>query len=243
VRTYPSHSSILYTLHLKHAGCEYPNDTSRRERFQASTTVCGHSIRFRSNTCGQIRAAEPSEKVLIGGADPRCRSRAEWIRIMEIKIEKGAILSQYPPTNGPCPHGLTARSSSSGRLFASSRRISPFRSIGMSSIEIHFKVKVLVAFIQDLGPFVGIDIVSILPCIMLFQKPVPPNLKLESISEPSSVDVLLHDPEVLIVDLHRWWSQFPPMWDRIGNGFGKDIDMKYIMNFPLRGQGESIREV
>jgi hypothetical protein len=46
--------------------------------------------------CGQIRAAEPSEKTSIGGADPRRRSRAERIRIMEIKIEKGAILSQYP---------------------------------------------------------------------------------------------------------------------------------------------------
>jgi hypothetical protein len=107
----------------------------------------------------------------------------------------------------------------------------------MSPVEIYLKVKVLVAFIQDLGPFIGIDIISILPCI------VPPNLKLESISEPSSVDVLLHDPEVLIVDLHGWWSRFPPMWDRIGNGFGKDIDMKYIVNFPLCGQGESICEV
>jgi hypothetical protein len=27
VRTYPSHSSILYTLHPKCTGCEYPNDT------------------------------------------------------------------------------------------------------------------------------------------------------------------------------------------------------------------------
>jgi hypothetical protein len=33
------------------------------------------------------------------------------------------------------------------------------------------------------------------------------------------------------------------MWDRIGNGFGKDVDVKYIVNFPLRGQGELIREV
>jgi hypothetical protein len=94
VRTYPSHSSILYTLHPKRAGCEYPNDTSQREQFQASTTVCGHSIRFRSNTCGQIHVVELSEKALIGGANPRCQSRAEWIGITEIKIEKGAILSQ-----------------------------------------------------------------------------------------------------------------------------------------------------
>jgi hypothetical protein len=72
---------------------------------------------------------------------------------------------------------------------------------------------------------------------------VPPNLKLELIPEPSSIDVLLHDPEILIVDFHGWWSWFPPMWDRIGDGFGKDVNVKYIMNFPLCGQGESIREV
>jgi hypothetical protein len=55
--------------------------------------VCGHSIRFRSNMCGQIRAAELSEKMSIGGADPRRQSRVERIVITEIKIEKGAILS------------------------------------------------------------------------------------------------------------------------------------------------------
>jgi hypothetical protein len=32
---------------------------------------------------------EPSEKVSIGGANPRRRSRAERIGITEIKIEKG----------------------------------------------------------------------------------------------------------------------------------------------------------
>jgi hypothetical protein len=70
---------------------------SQQEQFQASTMVCGHSIRFRSNTCGQIHVAELSEKASIGGADLRHWSRAEWIRIMEIKIEKGAILLQAPP--------------------------------------------------------------------------------------------------------------------------------------------------
>jgi hypothetical protein len=159
------------------------------------------------------------------------------------KNRKRCDIIAVPPTNGPCPHGLMVRSSLSGWLFASSRRIGPLRSVRMSSIEIHFQVEVLVALIQDLGPFVGIDIVSILPCIVLFRKPIPLNLKLESISEPSSVDVLLHDPEVLIVDLHGRWSRFPPMWDCIGNSLGKDVDVKYIVNFPLRGQGEPIREV
>jgi hypothetical protein len=191
-----------------------------------------------SNTCGGAKREDVdrrsrSETLEQSGADRNNRN----------KNRKRCDIIAVPPTNGPCPHGLMARSSSPGWLFASSRRIGPFRSVRMSSIEIHFKVEVLVAFNQDLGPFVRIDIISILPCIVLFQKPIPPNLKLEPISEPSSIDVLLHDPEVLIVDLHGWWSQFPPMWDRIGNGFGKDVDVKHIVNFPLRGQGESICEV
>jgi hypothetical protein len=62
--------------------------------FQASTTVCRHSIHFRSDRCGQIHTVEPSEKASIGGANPRCQSRAEQIGITEIKVEKGAILSQ-----------------------------------------------------------------------------------------------------------------------------------------------------
>jgi hypothetical protein len=125
----------------------------------------------------------------------------------------------------------------------SSRRIGPSGSIRMSSIEIYLKVEVLVALLQDLGAFVGIDIVSALPCIVFFRKPVPPNFKLESISEPLSINVLLHDPEVLIIDFHGRWSQFPLMWDHIGNGLGKDINMKYIVNSPLCGQGELIHEV
>jgi hypothetical protein len=130
-----------------------------------------------------------------------------------------------------------------GWLFASGRRIGLFGSIRMSLIEIHLKVEVLIALLQDLGPFVGVNIISVLPCIMFFGKPIPPNLKLEPISEPLSVDVLLHDPEILIVDFHRRWSWFLPMWDHIGDGLGKDVNVKYIVNFPLCGQGESIREV
>jgi hypothetical protein len=113
----------------------------------------------------------------------------------------------------------------------------------MSSIEIHFKVEVLVTLLQDLGPLVRVDIISVLPCIMFLGKPVPPNLELELISEPPSVDVLLHDPEILVVDFHGQWSQFPSMWDHIGDGLGKDVNVKYIVNFPFCGQGESIREI
>jgi hypothetical protein len=40
--------------------------------------------------------AELSKKASISRANPRCWSRAEQIGIMEIKIEKGAILLHRP---------------------------------------------------------------------------------------------------------------------------------------------------
>jgi hypothetical protein len=55
--------------------------------------VCRHSICFRSLGYGQIGTVEPSKEAVISGANPRCRSRVEQIGIMEIKIEKGVILS------------------------------------------------------------------------------------------------------------------------------------------------------
>jgi hypothetical protein len=45
--------------------------------------------------------AEPCKKVLISRANPRHWSRVEQIGIMEIKIEKGAILLQV------CPHSMS----------------------------------------------------------------------------------------------------------------------------------------
>jgi hypothetical protein len=98
------------------------------------------------------------------------QSRADWNN--GNKNRKRCDIIAVPPTNGPCPHGLTARSSLFGQLFVSSRRIGPFGSIRVSSIEIHLKVKVLIALLQDLGPIVGVDIVSVLPCIVFFGKPV-----------------------------------------------------------------------
>jgi hypothetical protein len=76
VRTYPSHSSILYTLNPKHAGCEYPNDTSWQHGFQASTMVCGHSIHFRSNRYGQIGMTELGEHTSIGGSKSKASEQS-----------------------------------------------------------------------------------------------------------------------------------------------------------------------
>jgi hypothetical protein len=98
VRTYPSHSSSLYTLNPKCTGCEYPNNTSQQHGFQASTTVCGHSIHFRY-VSGQMGMAEPNEKALIGRSKTKTseQSGADWNN--GIKIEKGVILLQYYCTN------------------------------------------------------------------------------------------------------------------------------------------------
>jgi hypothetical protein len=60
--------------------------------------VCRHSIHFRSIGYGQIGMVELSKEALIGGANPRRQSRVKQIRIMEIKIEKGVILSQEHDT-------------------------------------------------------------------------------------------------------------------------------------------------
>jgi hypothetical protein len=62
--------------------------------------VCGHSIHFRSIGYGQIGMVEPSKEASISRTNPRHQSRAEQIRIMEIKIEKGAILLHSTSTSG-----------------------------------------------------------------------------------------------------------------------------------------------
>jgi hypothetical protein len=113
----------------------------------------------------------------------------------------------------------------------------------MPSIEIHFEVEVLVALFQDLGAVIRIDVIHILPVVMFFGKSIPVDFKLESIVKPMSVDVFLHDPEVFIVDFDRQQCQFLSMWDHIGNGLGKDINMKHIVNFPFSRQIKVIYEV
>jgi hypothetical protein len=58
--------------------------------------VCGHSIHFRYIS-GQIGMAELNEKVLIGRSKTEMseQSGVDWNN--RNKIEKGAILLQYPP--------------------------------------------------------------------------------------------------------------------------------------------------
>ena len=52
--------------------------------------------------------------------------------------EKSSDIIAVPPTNGPCPHGLTAYPPSPGWLLLSSRRVGSFWSIRVPAIEIFF---------------------------------------------------------------------------------------------------------
>ena len=81
-------------------------------------------------------------------------SRVEWnraeqsrIRIIRIKIKEKCDIIAVPPTNSPCPHGLTVHPLSSGWLSALSRRVSSLWSIGVSVIEVLFKIKIIISLL------------------------------------------------------------------------------------------------
>jgi hypothetical protein len=80
------------------------------------------------------------------------QSRADWNN--GNKNRKRCDIIAVPPTNGPCPHGLAAHSLSSIWLSSSSRRIGSSSGIRVPSIEINFKVEVLVAILQNLGTII-----------------------------------------------------------------------------------------
>ena len=69
------------------------------------------------------------------------------IRIIRIKIKEKCDIIAVPPTNGPCPRGLTAHPPSSGWLLALSRRVGSFRSVRVSAIEIVLEIEVIVSLL------------------------------------------------------------------------------------------------
>ena len=81
-------------------------------------------------------------------------SGVEWnrveqsgIRIIRIKIKEKCDIIAVPPANGPCPHGLMVHPLSSGWLSAFCRRVSLFRSVGVSAIEVFLKIEVVVSLL------------------------------------------------------------------------------------------------
>jgi hypothetical protein len=92
VRTYPSHSSVLYTPNPKCAGCEYP-------MIQAGCTGFSHLLQYVDTAyiSGQIDTVELNKKTLISRSKTKTseQSGADWNN--GNKNRKGAILLQYPP--------------------------------------------------------------------------------------------------------------------------------------------------
>ena len=78
---------------------------------------------------------------------------------------------------------------------------------------------------------------------MFFRKSITSYLELETISEPSSVDIFLHNPEVLIVHLHRRRRWLPTSRDCVGLCLQQDVDMENIMDSPTRGQLEVVSQI
>jgi hypothetical protein len=103
-------------------------------------------------------------------------------------------------------------------------------------IEVFLEVEVLVTLFQHLGAIIQVNIVCIFPGVVFFGKTLPMDFKLKTIVEPVCVDVLFHDPEVLIVNLDGQWHWLMSMWDHIWYCFGKHINTEHIVNFPFRRQ-------
>ena len=106
------------------------------------------------------------------------------------------------------------------------------RGIRVSVVEVLFKVKIVISLLQELGTIIGVNIISIFPSIMFFIEPFPLNLKLELISEPLSIQILLNNPEVFIIYLHRRQGHFLTSGDHVRFHFRKNIDMEDVVNPP-----------
>ena len=81
---------------------------------------------------------------------------------------KNSDIITVPPTNGPCPHGLTVCPPLPGWLSLSSRRVGSLQSIRVPAIEILFQIEIVVILSQDPGSIARIDAVRVLPGIVLF---------------------------------------------------------------------------
>jgi len=55
---------------------------------------------------------------------------------------------------------------------------------------------------------------------MFLSEALPSDLELESVSEPSGIQVFLYNPEFLIVDLNRRWSRIYAVRDSVGSCLG-----------------------
>jgi hypothetical protein len=75
---------------------------------------------------------------------------------------------------------------------------------------------------------------------MLLCESFPSDPELEAIAEPLHIHIPLHNPEVLIIDLERWGSRVGAVQNCVRFRFGEDIDMKYVMDFPMSRKFQSV---
>jgi hypothetical protein len=68
---------------------------------------------------------------------------------------------------------------------------------------------------------------------MFLHETLPSDLELESIMEPSGIYILLHDPEVLVINLDQRQGWVCSVWDCGRLHFRKDIDVENIMDFQV----------
>jgi hypothetical protein len=68
---------------------------------------------------------------------------------------------------------------------------------------------------------------------MFLHEALPLDLELESIVEPSGIYILLHDPEVLVVNLDQRQGWVCSVGDCVRLHFRKDIGMENIVDFPV----------
>jgi hypothetical protein len=79
VRTYPSHSTRLYTLNPKCAGCEYPTIPAGGMGFRCLLQYVGTAY-VSAYVSGHTGMAELNGKALIGGSKTKMseQSRVDW---------------------------------------------------------------------------------------------------------------------------------------------------------------------
>ena len=150
-----------------------------------------------------------------GGVECLGSNRTEWNKKIGEKERKNSNIITVPPTNGPCPHGLTVCPPLPGWLLLSGRRVSSGQSIRVFVIEIFLQIEIVIVLSQDSGPIIRIDAVHVFPGIMFLQKSIPSYLELETILEPLSINILLHNPEILIIDLNRRRRWLPMSWNHV----------------------------
>ena len=151
--TYPSSSIDRYILHMKPRQCTIVGCTLAGMHFN-SVSMCHTSGTF--HVCYEVMSVNTVElkSMMCNGnwwnmeksvdcglvVEQRVVEAVEQSGLEKKEKDKGknSDIITVPPTNGPCPHGLTVCPPSPGWLPLSSRRVGSLWSIRGPAIEIFF---------------------------------------------------------------------------------------------------------